>query len=138
MTSEWVLLALQRATHATLQVLAAELAELGLTAAEINVLAILGQTPGRTVSEICDAAGSRPSTITSVLDRLQYRGHIARRSREGDRRVVVIDLTGSGRDAADTIHRTLASVEERALDDLPPDAVAGFRTVLRALTEMSL
>ena len=137
MTSDSVLLALQRTTHATLQVLAAELADLGLTAAEINVLAILGETPGRTVSEICDAAGSRPSTITSVLDRLQHRGHIARGTREGDRRVVVIELTPSGRQAADTIRRTLASVEARALDGLPPEAVAGFHAVLHALTEVA-
>lgn len=137
MTSDSALLALQRATHATLQVLAAELADLALTASEINVLAILADGPGLTVSEICDAAGSRPSTITSVLDRLERRGHISRGVRPADRRVVVIELTSSGRQAADTIRRTLASVEARALDGLPPEAVAGFRTVLRALAEVS-
>lgn len=137
MTSDSALLALQRATHATLQVLAAELADLALTASEINVLAILADGPGHTVSEICDAAGSRPSTITSVLDRLERRGHISRGVRPADRRVVVIELTSSGRQAADTIRRTLASVEARALDGLSPEAVAGFRTVLRALAEVS-
>ena len=41
-TPEWsALLALQRATHATLQVLAVELAGLGLTGSEINALANL-------------------------------------------------------------------------------------------------
>lgn len=137
MTSDSALLALQRATHATLQVLAAELADLALTASEINVLAILGEGAGRTVSEICDAAGSRPSTITSVLDRLERRGHITRGTRAADRRVVVVELTASGRQAATTIRRALASVEARALDGLPADAVAGFHTVLRALGEVA-
>ena len=137
MTSGSALLALQRATHATLQVLAAELAELALTASETNVLAILADGPGRTVSEICAAAGSRPSTITSVLDRLERRGHISRGVRPADRRVVVVELTSSGRQAADTIRRTLASVEARALDGLPEEAIAGFHTVLRALAEVS-
>jgi DNA-binding MarR family transcriptional regulator len=136
-TSASALLALQRATHATLHVLATELADLGLTAAEINVLAILADGPGRTVSEICAEAGSRPSTITSVLDRLERRGHIARRPRPADRRVVVVELTSSGRPAAGTITRTLASVEARALDGLPGEAIAGFHTVLRALAEVS-
>jgi MarR family transcriptional repressor of emrRAB len=131
------LLALQRATHATLQVLAAELADLDLTAAEINALANLADGHGRTVSELCAAAGARPSTITSVLDRLERRGHIARGTRPGDRRVVVVEPTASGREAADTILRTLASVEARALGGLPAEAIAGFHTVLRALTEVS-
>jgi DNA-binding MarR family transcriptional regulator len=136
-TSGSALLALQRATHATLQVLAAELADLDLTASEINALAILADGHGRTVSELGAAAGSRASTLTSVLDRLERRGHITRGTRPGDRRVVVVELTASGRQAADRIRRTLASVEARALDGLPAEAIAGFHAVLRALAEVT-
>ncbi|MFD1659169.1 MarR family winged helix-turn-helix transcriptional regulator [Streptomyces caeni] len=132
------LLALQRATHATLQILMAELVDLDLTASEINALAILADGQGRTVSELGAAAGTRPTTLTSVLDRLERRGHITRGTRPGDRRVVVIELTSSGRPAADTIRQTLAAVEARALDGLPTGAVADFHTVLRALAEVSL
>jgi MarR family transcriptional repressor of emrRAB len=131
------LLALQRATHATLQILMSELVDLGLTASEINALAILADGRGRTISELGAAAGSRPTTLTSVLDRLERRGHITRGSRPGDRRVVVVELTRSGRLAADTIRQTLAEVEARALDGLPAEAVAAFHTVLRALAEVS-
>ena len=60
---EWsALLALQRATHATFQVLAAELADLDLTASEINARANLADGRGRTVSELGAAAGTRPTT----------------------------------------------------------------------------
>ncbi|WP_432009938.1 MarR family winged helix-turn-helix transcriptional regulator [Streptomyces cucumeris] len=131
------LLALQRATHATLQVLAAELADLELTASEINALANLADGRGRTVSQLGAAVGSRPTTLTSVLDRLERRGHITRGPRAGDRRAVVVELTESGRLAAATIRRTLAELEERALGALPPEAVTGFHTVLQALTEES-
>ena len=132
------LLALQRATHATLQVLTAELVDLDLTASEINALAILADGHGRTISELGAAAGTRPTTLTSVLDRLERRGHITRGARPSDRRVVVIELTSSGRLAADTIRQTVAEVEARALDGLPAEAVVGFHTVLRALAEASL
>ncbi|MFI2735545.1 MarR family winged helix-turn-helix transcriptional regulator [Streptomyces sp. NPDC018711] len=131
------LLALQRATHATLQILAAELVDLDLTPSETNALAILADGRGRTVSELGAAAGTRPTTLTSVLDRLERRGHITRGTRPGDRRVVVVELSESGRLTADTIRRTLADVETRALDGLPAEAVAGFHTVLRALAEVS-
>ncbi|KJK59229.1 MarR family winged helix-turn-helix transcriptional regulator [Saccharothrix sp. ST-888] len=136
--SEWsALLALQRATHATLQVLAAELVDLDLTASEINALANLADGRGRTVSELGAAVGTRPTTLTSVLDRLERRGHITRGTRPGDRRAVLIELTSSGRLAATTIRQAVTDLERRALGQLPADAIAGLRTALQALTEVS-
>ena len=136
--SEWsALLALQRATHATLHLLAAELVDLDLTASEINALANLADGQGRTVSELGAAVGARPTTLTSVLDRLERRGHITRGTRPGDRRAVLIELTPSGRVTATTIRQAIADLERRALGDLPADAITGLRTALQALTEVS-
>jgi DNA-binding MarR family transcriptional regulator len=136
--SEWsALLALQRATHATLQVLAAELVDLDLTASEINALANLADGRGRTVSELGAAVGTRPTTLTSVLDRLERRGHITRGTRQGDRRAVLIELTDSGRLSAATIRQAVTALERRALGGLPDDAIAALRTALQALTEVS-
>jgi MarR family transcriptional regulator, organic hydroperoxide resistance regulator len=128
------LLALQRATHATLQLIAGELVDLDLTASEINALANLSDGAGRTVSQLGAAAGTRPTTLTSVLDRLERRGHITRSTRAGDRRSVLIELTDSGRTAAAMIGQTLTAIERRALRGLPPGALAGFHAVLDALT----
>ncbi|MEU4103304.1 MarR family transcriptional regulator [Streptomyces tanashiensis] len=134
--SEWsALLALQRATHATLQVLAAQLVDMDLTASEINALASLADGRGRTVSELGAAVGTRPTTLTSVLDRLERRGHITRGTRPGDRRAVLIELTASGQLTATTIRQTIADLERRALDGLSADAIAGLRAGLEALTE---
>lgn len=134
-TSASVLLALQRATHATLQLITNELVDLDLTASEINALANLADGNGRTVSQLGFAIGVKPTTLTGVLDRLERRGHITRGTRAGDRRSVLIELTESGREAAAAITRTLAGLEHRALGGLSPRAVAGFHTVLNALTK---
>lgn len=128
------LLALQRATHATLQLIAAELVDLDLTASEINALANLADGASRTVSQLGAAVGVKPTTLTSVLDRLERRGHITRGVRAGDRRSVLIELTDSGREAAAVITRSLAGIERRALGALPPGAIAGFHSVVSALT----
>src|ERR1039457_6592208 len=128
------LLALQRAAHATLHVLATELADLDLTASEINALA---NGHARTVSELGAAAGVRPTTLTSVLDRLERRGHITRGARAGDRRSVLIELTSSGRLAADTIGHTRPGLDHRALGPVPAETVASFHAVLQALTKVS-
>ncbi|MGW1766940.1 MarR family winged helix-turn-helix transcriptional regulator [Streptomyces sp. NPDC002073] len=130
------LLALQRATHVTLQLLAAELSALELTPSETNALAILADGRARTVSELGAAAGTRPTTLTSVLDRLERRGHISRGARPGDRRVVVVELTGSGREAAGAVREAVAGIEERALGGLSAQALAGFNTALHALAEV--
>ena len=132
-----MLLALQRTTHATWHILAAELASLELTASEINALANLADGRARAVSELGTATGTRPTTLTSVLDRLEQRGHITRRPRPGDRRAVLIELTDAGRQAAGTIQQTLAGLEQRALAGLPAGALAGFHAVLQALMEVS-
>ncbi|MFD8478278.1 MarR family winged helix-turn-helix transcriptional regulator [Kitasatospora sp. NPDC059673] len=131
------LLALQRATHATLHLIATELVDLDLTASEINALANLADGRGRTVSQLGAAVGTRPTTLTSVLDRLERRGHITRGTRAGDRRSVLIELTDSGRAAAAAITQSLAEIENRALDGLPAEAVAGFHAVLDALVKES-
>jgi DNA-binding MarR family transcriptional regulator len=129
------LLALQRATHATLHLIAAELVDLDLTTSEINALANLADGRGRTVSQLGAAVGARPTTLTSVLDRLERRGHITRGTRAGDRRSVLIELTDSGREAATLIVQTLTALERHALKDLPAEAIAGFHAVLDALSK---
>jgi DNA-binding MarR family transcriptional regulator len=129
------LLALQRATHATLQLLATELVDLDLTASEINALANLADGRGRTVSQLGAAVGARPTTLTSILDRLERRGHVIRGSRPGDRRSVLIELSPSGRVTADAIRTTLDDLERRALAGLPAAAVDSFHDVLQALTQ---
>ena len=131
------MLALQRATHATLLVLASRLSDLHLSASEINALANLADDRARTISELGVAVGTRPTTLTSILDRLEARGHITRGSRAGNRRVVVVELTESGRAAAATISQAISELEHQALAGLPTEALASLRAALQALTEVS-
>ncbi|WP_407841179.1 MarR family winged helix-turn-helix transcriptional regulator [Streptomyces sp. DSM 116496] len=136
-SSGWsALLALQRATHSTLQVLVAELVGLDLTPSEINALANLADGHARTVSELGAAVGSRPTTLTSVLDRLVRRGLITRGTRQGDRRVVLIALTETGRTTAAAIVQAVTDLEHRALGRLSAEEIAGLRAGLQALTEV--
>jgi DNA-binding MarR family transcriptional regulator len=131
-----LLLCLQRATHATLQVIATALVDLDLTSAELNALANLDGVDGRTVSGLGAVMGIRPTTLTSVLDRLERRGHITRGSRPGDRRAVVIELTALGRESAALVTRTLGDIEDAALRGITPRDLAGFLVVLAALMEV--
>jgi DNA-binding MarR family transcriptional regulator len=130
-----VILELQRATHATLHLLTTKLVDLDLTASEINAMGNLADGIGRTVSELGAAIGTRPATLTGILDRLERRGLITRGARPGDRRAVLIELTVDGAQTAALISQTLRDLEKHALAGLPADAVTAARGVLRALTE---
>lgn len=133
-SSEWsALLALQRATHATLHALTDRVADLGLTAAEINALANLSDGRPRTVSELGALVGTPPTTLTSVLDRLERRGHITRGRHPTDRRAVVIEPTPDGRRAARTIRRAITGIEREILHGLDAGAIDGLRVGLDAL-----
>jgi MarR family transcriptional regulator, organic hydroperoxide resistance regulator len=131
------LLSLQRATHATLRALTELLPELELSASEINVLANLHDSDGCTVGELAARAGSRSSTLTNVLDRLERRGMLRRVTRVGDRRAVQIDLTEDGRAAAAAIRHAIDDIEQAALGGLPAATIRGLRRGLQALAEAS-
>jgi len=131
------ILALHRATHATLHALTARLADLDLPAADINALANLAGGAGRTVGALATATATRPSTLTSLLDRLTRRGYIVRETDPGDRRSFVVRLTPDGQAAAVRAAEAIAGLERQALATVTPAQRAGFHAVIDALTEVS-
>ena len=128
---------MQRAAHASVHALSAHLGELGLTGSEINALANLSDGDGCTVSELAAAAGIRPTTMTSVLDRLGQHGLIRRAMKPGDRRAVEVRLTASGRRAASAIREAISGIERGALAGLDAAAIDGLRAGLDALAEVT-
>jgi DNA-binding MarR family transcriptional regulator len=130
-------LALHRATHATLHALARDLTGLGLSSSETNVLAVLADGRSRAVGELAAATATRPTTLTSVLDRLAGRGLVVRELDPADRRSFVVELTGTGREAAAAVDQAVRRLERTALAGVSKTELAGFRAVLNALREAS-
>src|SRR6195256_5685971 len=91
-----VVLALQRATHHTLHALSAALAEENLSAAEINALATLGEGGTLNVRQLSERTGTRASTLTGLLDRLENRGYLVRELDPSDRPSFRLAPTGAG------------------------------------------
>ncbi len=128
-----IVAALEAAVHRVLDHLAAELADLGLRQAEINVLAQLRPGASRSVGELVAATGQRPSTLTGVLDRLERKGLVRRSVNAADRRSFTIELTSAGVAAAARVHEAFAALDARIHDDLPATATDGFHHVLETL-----
>jgi MarR family transcriptional regulator, organic hydroperoxide resistance regulator len=129
------ILALQRVTHHTLHALSAALADLNLSAAEINALANLGEGGTLNIRQLSERTGTRASTLTSLLDRLENRGYLARELDPADRRSFRLPLTKAGQAAAAQVLAAIADLERSALSRLDATQLAGYHAVITALQE---
>jgi DNA-binding MarR family transcriptional regulator len=130
-----VVLALQKATHHTLHTLSAELSDLSLNAAEINALANLGDGGTVNVRQLSDRTGTRASTLTGILDRLENRGYLTRELDPADRRSFRLPLTETGQAVAGRVLTAVADLERHALARLSATQIAGYHAVITALQE---
>jgi DNA-binding MarR family transcriptional regulator len=130
-----VVLALQRATHHTLHALSAALADLSLSAAEINALANLGEGGTLSVRQLSERTGTRASTLTGLLDRLESRGYLMREVEPADRRSFRLPLTDLGQETAARALAAISALEREALSRLDATQLAGYRAVVTALQE---
>ena len=129
-------LALQSTTHQVVHALGAVLAEENLSAAEINVLANLGDGGTLNVRQLSERTGTRSSTLTGVLDRLEYRGYLARELDPGDRRSFRLPLTEAGQAVATRVLAAVADLESQAMARLSATQLAGYHAVITALQEV--
>jgi MarR family transcriptional regulator, organic hydroperoxide resistance regulator len=131
------MLGLHRATHVTIQALVKSLAWLELGPSEINVLACLAAASPVPAGLLGAATGTKPSTLTSVLDRLAGRGFTARAVDQGDRRSFLVSLTPAGQAAAGHVSDAIGDLERQALGQVTDAERAGFHAVIRALTQVA-
>jgi MarR family transcriptional regulator, organic hydroperoxide resistance regulator len=132
-----IVLALHRTTHHTLQALSSALADLSLSAAEINALANLADRGALNVRELSAETGTRATTLTGVLDRLENRGYLTRELDPTDRRSFRLPLTDAGQAAAGRVRAAVADLEREAATRLSETQIAGFHAVVAALQAAS-
>ncbi|MXY45758.1 MAG: MarR family transcriptional regulator [Chloroflexi bacterium] len=103
---------------------------LGLTIPQLRTLMLLEEQGPLRMGIISSHLGRALSATTSVVDRLAEKGLVGRHADPGDRRVVLCDLTDSGRS---TIYQFWRLAEDRTqiiIDSLGPGQI---ESVVRAL-----
>lgn len=116
--------------------------ELGLTPAQFDIVATLGNTPGMSFRELGERTLITKGTLTGVVDRLAERRLVERVASDTDRRSVTVRLTAAGERefrrvfAAHIAHcrRGFARLDRRALDALDLQLVT-LRDGLQAATQ---
>jgi DNA-binding MarR family transcriptional regulator len=71
------------------------------------------------MSELSDRMNLNTSTMTRVLDNLVRDNYISRDRDQEDRRIVVINLTVRGREAAETLNASVNSYYRKIVENIP-------------------
>jgi DNA-binding MarR family transcriptional regulator len=124
---------IERSAHLIASYLDRALTGLAMTQAEAYVLAQLHRRGPASIGELHREFGHKPSTLTSVLDRLENRGWVRREINPADRRSFVIQLTRPGRPAAREVTDVLDALERRVAAAVTPRDLAGLQAVSESL-----
>jgi len=116
---------IQRASRLAAEFIERAGRDLDLTGPEAHVLGYVHSRPGSPLPELLRVFGFKRSTLTSILDRLDSRGLIRRKSSPKDRRSFLVHVTPTGRRTARRAQRVAVDLERRiAALVLPRDAAA--------------
>jgi DNA-binding MarR family transcriptional regulator len=93
---------------------------------EIQVLVFLGQTGSGRMSDIAAHMFSSLSNMTVIVDKLVKKGLVKRSRLQEDRRVVMIDLTGKGKEYYLQHHEVKLELSRRMLGALDENERARY------------
>lgn len=98
----------------------AHIRKLGLTPAQFDVIATLGNTSGFNFKELGEKTLITKGTLTGVIDRLEEKGFVQRQLDQQDRRMFKVVLTPAG---------------ETLFEKVFPAHILHFKTYFQKLTE---
>jgi DNA-binding MarR family transcriptional regulator len=120
------------ASKATTGLLDAALAPSGLTADEFGIYSVLGSTDAMTPTELARWLSAPPTTVSSIVKRLEGRGHLVRERNPADGRSSILRLTEEGRAA----HQAAGARFLPVLGDVVAGLGRDEASVRRALTRL--
>ena len=124
---------IHKATRQISLYLEPQCAALGVSTSEGHLLSYLRTYGPCPIVEILRVFGSKPSTMTNILERLAGRGLIIRNHDPEDRRSILVSLTREGRGVAGRINRMIRDLEGRIGTHVRKHDLAGFQSVMSAV-----
>ena len=107
----------------------------GLSSVEFGLVASLGRRPPMSVARLAEAVGMDKGQISRALAGLVSRKLVSRAVNPRDNREVLVSLTRSGLIAHETIVAGALERNQRLLEPLSKDEVAGLLEQIDRLTE---
>lgn len=127
--------ALNRCTQNFERLMARYLEERGLTLAQFDVLATLGDTDGMPFKELGRQAFISGGTLTPVLNRLEAKGLVRRCKDERDHRQVILKLTPEGQALYEAVFLPYVDHAQGHIDALTPEEQDALTRLLYKLAD---
>lgn len=128
-----VLSPLHRAMRQVALHLEEALGDLPVQGTEGHLLSFLARYSPTACGELTRVFGVKPSTLTSMLDRLVARGLVTREVDADDRRSVLVAPTAEGRRLARRIDQSVRAFEGRLRARMSEADLRGFQAVMDAI-----
>jgi len=110
---------------------------LGLSVIEWYVLRALYEQDGQMASRLAEAIGRPVTSFTPILDDIQRKGLIERRSDPADRRAVKIHLTKKGQALKERIAASAEQIESKLRQQCSGKEWQGYEAVIANLQTMT-
>lgn len=113
---------------------AALLDPLGLHPGQEVLLLELARNGPTTQTQLSEALGCEPPSITLMARKLEAAGHIRRGPSPSDKRASIVELTERGEALADQVKQLWSALAEETVTGLPTETVAELPGILTTLT----
>ena len=98
-------------------------AEEGLFAGQHKIIMFLKFQGSATIGEIAKETGTKPSTISVSVKRMEKAGFVKRRQSKADGRITKILLTAKGQAVPENIHHKMEAEEKMLTNGLTEDEI---------------
>ena len=107
--------------------------ESGLTIGQPKVLDYLKDHDGSSQKDIARACFIEAGSLTTILNGMEEKGLIERRTLNGNRRSYHIFMTDEGKKKQQRIDEAFAAIEEKAVSDISDEEYSQFMSVYQKL-----
>ena len=106
-----------------------------LSRTELGLLRTLSEGPRR-ITELAELEGFAQPTMTILIKRLEHEGLVQRERRSDDGRVVLVDLTESGRVALEAYRERIREAIGEHLAEISDEQVEALATATETLAQL--
>jgi DNA-binding MarR family transcriptional regulator len=103
-----------------------------LTFTQLRGLSVLARKQPQRMSDLAGALDMTPASASALIDRMDQRGFVTRRSDPDDRRTVLVELSRRGQHILDVMERGSSDHFGRLIEKMTPAERDALATTLRA------
>ena len=113
----------------------AEAQKIGLTSGQPKILDYLYEHEGSDQKTIAGYCEIEPATLGSILLRMEQKGLIERRQKNGNRRSLFVYLTENGKEVCEKMHNIFSQKDKQASDGLSTAEINELKRLLTKVCE---